>query len=74
MSMLNVTIVTYYASETQPLCLQAVLGQYGSPPAGQTRTCFHLHSETTEMILITINVLIPFIFLCKGKGLGLQCS
>lgn len=34
----------------QPDHLQAVLGQCGSLPAGRTRICFHLHSETTEII------------------------
>lgn len=37
----------------QPDFFQAELGQYGNPPAGQTRSWFHLHSETTGKIHLT---------------------
>lgn len=54
-----------FCFRNQPVCLQAVLGQYGSRPAGQIGTCFHLHSETTEIILLKSHISM-FFFLCKG--------
>lgn len=68
-------MVTYLASETEPLHLQAVLAQDGSLPAGQTRTCFQYHSESREEKKPFKNhILIALILPSEGKVLGPQCS
>lgn len=50
-SMLPWWLICYW--HFKPLCLQVVMDQCESPPADQRGTCFLLHSEITQIHLVT---------------------